>query len=53
MYDDQNERYEKLLNKRKTIFENKIQVEETIKFLDIKKNEELEKTWKVVSDQCG
>ena len=53
MFDDQNERYEKLLNKRKTICENKIQVEETINFLNIKKNEELEKTWRVVSDECG
>ena len=34
MFDDQNDKYEKLLKKRQTILENKQQVEETIKFLN-------------------
>lgn len=33
--------------------ENKRQVQETIEFLNLKKNEELDKTWRVVSEQCG
>ena len=45
MFDDTNSQYEKLLMKKETIEENKKQVEETIVYLNEKKNEELEKTW--------
>lgn len=45
MFDDTNSQYEKLLMKKETIEENKKQVEETIVYLNQKKNEELEKTW--------
>lgn len=45
MFDDTNAQYQKLLMKKETIEENKKQVEETIVYLNAKKNEELEKTW--------
>lgn len=45
MFDDTNAQYQKLIMKKDTIEENKKQVEETIVYLNAKKNEELEKTW--------
>ena len=53
MFEDTNAQYEKLILKKKTINENKRQVEETIVFLNNKKNEELEQTWKVVNKNCS
>lgn len=53
MFDDTNSQYEKLMMKKDTIEENKKQVEETIVYLNKKKNEELEKTWQIVNKNCS
>ena len=50
MFDDQNENYDKLLEKKNTILDNKKDVLNTIEFLNKKKNEELDETWRKVSD---
>ena len=49
MFDDTNSQYETLLKKKQQIEDNKHDVEKTIEFLNNKKNEELEKTWKIVN----
>jgi structural maintenance of chromosome 2 len=49
MYDDTLQQYDRLISKKETIERNKLEVEETITFLNEKKNEELEKTWRIVN----
>jgi len=49
MYDETLDRYQKLIAKKETIENNKKEVEETIKYLNLKKNEEIEKTWIIVN----
>lgn len=53
MLDDTNVKYENLITKKATTEDNKKEVEETIEYLNQKKNEELNKIWKVVSQNFG
>jgi structural maintenance of chromosome 2 len=49
MFDDTNAKYEELLTKKDILETNKEEVLQSIEFLNKAKNEELEKTWKIVN----
>ena len=53
MLDDTNIKYDNLITKKTTTEDNKKEVEDTIEYLNQKKNDELNKIWKVVSQNFG
>jgi len=53
MFDDTQQQYNRLIAKKETIEGDKQEVKETIEFLNTKKNEELQKTWLIVNENCS